>query len=484
MKIRLFTICGIGLLSALFCAFASEVEDGIIYEYENGAWWVIGAEQGVTDIVIPQYLWGDPEDKVGGIKQFAFWKSHIETVEVNVPQIQAYAFMSSHDLKEVTIGTNVKHIDPGAFLDCINLETLNISNGLIDIGDASFASTALQEIIIPKSVTSIGLAPFADCSKLVSISVDPSNSVFDSRDDCNAIITTSTNTLHTGCNSTIIPNSVIAIASNAFHMSGLTSINIPNSVIKIGQKAFQSCKSLEDVYIGESVKTLEAAAFQGCTALNVLYFNAISCDDFVGEIDNPFTNAYGTESLNHSIIFGEKVQRIPAFFAINNTNIRKLTIPNSVKTIGKKAFSGCIQLNDVTLGRSVNEIMECAFEGCPYINITSMNPIPPICDGMDVFHPNVYKYYQNIENILYVPKGCFPNYYSAPVWYLWRVIREKDFSAIYSDVNNDGEINIADINTVIDCILKGNQVTTSDVNCDGEVNIADINVIIDCILKG
>ena len=155
-------------------------------------------------------------------------------------------------------------------------------------------------------------------------------------------------------------------------------------------------------------------------------------------------------------------------------------IGHSATQIQERAFSGCTRLKDVTLGRSVNEIQGWAFEGCPHINVTSMNPTPPVCESKEVFPSEVYSF-----NILYVPKGCYSRYMNdLPVWGSWTIIHEKDFSEFYSDVNSDGEVNIADINTVIDCILKGNQISTSDVNCDGEVNIADINVIIDCILKG
>ena len=474
----------------------SSVVGGVKYESNNGTWWAVGVEDGITDIVIPQYLDGAHLEPVGGVKTFAFWQSKIETAEINAPQIEPYAFMSSHDLKKVTLGSKVKHIQTVAFLDCINLEILNISNGLTDIGEASFASTALNEIFIPQSVTSIGYIAFSDCKNLYSIKVASENIVYDSREDCNAIVETATNTLHTGCNGTVIPNSVTAIGPVAFHMSGIESIYIHDKVTTIGGAAFSSCHELVDVYIGKSIKSIANNAFGGCPCA-IFYFNAISCDDF----DESETGDYPFG--NSDITIGDSVQRIPAFFACGNSNLSKFSIPNSVNTIGKKAFSGCLnlkevvighsatqiqerafsgctRLKDVTLGRSVNEIQGWAFEGCRHINATSMNPTPPVCESKEVFPSNVYS-----SNILYVPKGCYSRYMNdLPVWGSWTIIHEKDFSEFYSDVNSDGEVNIADINTVIDCILKGNQISTSDVNCDGEVNIADINVIIDCILKG
>lgn len=54
---------------------------------------------------------------------------------------------------------------------------------------------------------------------------------------------------------------------------------------------------------------------------------------------------------------------------------------------------------------------------------------------------------------------------------------------ITGDVNRDGEVNIADVNTVIDLILEGGIMPTADVNGDGEINIADVNALIALILS-
>jgi hypothetical protein len=98
-------------------------------------------------------------------------------------------------------------------------------------------------------VTSID-GSFRGCSGLESIIVDSENKVYDSRNNCNAIIETSTNTLILGCKNTIIPQSVTSIGDYAFFgCSGLTSITIPSSVISIGIQAFWFCNNLTSVII-------------------------------------------------------------------------------------------------------------------------------------------------------------------------------------------------------------------------------------------
>ena len=113
---------------------------------------------------------------------------------------------------------------------------------------AFFGCLALTSITIPNSVADISDSAFGNCPSLESIVVEDGNPVFDSRDNCNAIIETETNTLLAGCKSTVIPNSVTTIARAAIaYSSGLTSIVIPNSVTSIGQYAFYDCTGLTSV---------------------------------------------------------------------------------------------------------------------------------------------------------------------------------------------------------------------------------------------
>ncbi len=133
---------------------------------------------------------------------------------------------------------------------------------------AFYGSSGLTSVTIPESVTSVGDRAFSDCSSLTSIKVDTGNTKYDSRNDCNAIIETATNTLIAGCKNTIIPNNVTSIGMGAFFIcSGLTPITIPNSVTSIGMHAFWKCSSLISVTIGNGVTTIGYEAFQVCTSL-------------------------------------------------------------------------------------------------------------------------------------------------------------------------------------------------------------------------
>ena len=100
---------------------------------------------------------------------------------------------------------------------------------------------------------------------MTTISVESGNTVYDSRNNCNAIVESATNTLMFGCKNTIIPNSVTSIGERAFEdCDGLTSITIPNSVTSIGEGAFYSCDGLTSISIPNSVTSIGEYAFEYC----------------------------------------------------------------------------------------------------------------------------------------------------------------------------------------------------------------------------
>jgi len=120
-------------------------------------------------------------------------------------------------------------------------------------------------------VTSIGGYAFRRCSGLITIKVDEANPIYDSRDNCSAIIETKTNELVIGCKNTVIPNSVTSIGNEAFSgCSSLTSVTIPNSVTSIGYYAFYGCSGLTSVTIPNSVTSIGKLAFEGCSGLTSL----------------------------------------------------------------------------------------------------------------------------------------------------------------------------------------------------------------------
>ena len=191
------------------------------------------------------------------------------TIPNSVTTIEGGAFAyCSGFTGDLVIPNSVTTIEESAFFTCYSFDgDLVIGNAVTTIGDGAFNSCdGFHGVLnIPSNVTSIGTDAFRYC-KFSGITVDPANTIFDSRGDCNAIIRTSTNELITGCVNTVIPNSVTAIGENAFcGIEELTSIDIPNSVTSIGAGAFAFCFDLTgDLTIPNSVRTIGSGAFFQC----------------------------------------------------------------------------------------------------------------------------------------------------------------------------------------------------------------------------
>ncbi len=179
-----------------------------------------------------------------------------ETIIPNsVTKIGDGAFSECSGLMSFEIPNSVKTIGNDAFFFCEGLLSIEIPNSVTAIGEFAFSGcVGLARIEIPSSVTKIGNWAFSECSGLRGLAVSADNPIYDSRENCNAIIERASNTLIQGCKNTFIPNSVTTIGKAAFfYCDGLTSIEIPNSVTTIEEAAFYGCSNLEKIYMMSSV---------------------------------------------------------------------------------------------------------------------------------------------------------------------------------------------------------------------------------------
>lgn len=316
--------------------------------------------------------------------------------------------------KNTTFPSSMTVIPDSMFYAHSDLTNFVIPPTVTRIGKDAFNRSGLTSITIPASVTSIGERAFCDCWSMTSIQVEEGNPVYDSRDNCNAIIETATNTLIEGCKGSTIPGTVTAIGKWAFQRKAPSSVTIPesvktiadsafyassnlsslvlgNGVETIGNYAFASCSDLRSITLGNSLTSIGTCAFSGTmTAINTDlegyivrdgqtddggYYHIEGNIDPYYEWDSWFYVYYYNDETGYTYennFYGspDDVYYVDAYGEVQYINLRvekvtySLVIPNSVTTIGNSAFSYCTGLGDIVLPNSLTEIGAATFANC------------------------------------------------------------------------------------------------------------------------
>ena len=151
-----------------------------------------------------------------------------------IDRINASAFEFCSHLKSIRIPSSVKVIEKWAFAECKALQEFTIPGHVEQIEHHAFNGCNLCEVFIPASVNFIGISAFACNPHLAKVVVSPDNPVYDSRDNCNAIIETKTNTMHTACVTTFFPRTVDKLADEVFNGLDRDTLTIPRQLKAIG----------------------------------------------------------------------------------------------------------------------------------------------------------------------------------------------------------------------------------------------------------
>ena len=406
------------LLSTCVTAFAttnSELSSNISWELSDTGVLTISGKG-----VMPEYTFDDPSpfsestdikkvvisSGVTNIGDYLFYNcSKIKTIEISetVTSIGCFSFFGCTSLKAINVNADnntftsvdgvlfnknktelvrfpaaklstsyivpygVKNISVAAFTNCINVDSVIISNTVSEIGFCAFAfSESIASVNLGNNLTHISDYCFFECNNISSVS---------------------------------IPDSIISIGELAFYgCDNLSEIEFGNGLVHLGALAFSGCTKLESVIIPESVKEIAEEVFLDCTNLNSIdlpdtieslgygafentaYYN--DTENWVEDvlyIDNYLVKA--KNSLSGSYIIKNNTIGIAneAFYGCNN--VTSIDIPDGLKFIGKSSFSGCKSIEYITMPDSIEIIGANAFSSCQSLkaisvpdNVSCINP--------------------------------------------------------------------------------------------------------------
>ena len=337
---------------------------------------------------------------------------NLRSIEIceGVLEIEKNAFQGCERLQKVIFPKSLRIIKDFAFCLCDKLKQVNLNEGLCQLGAHTFEN--LTSIIIPSSLVNIGIQAFG--CHLESIVVSKNNPKYDSREDCNALIESGSNTLMIGSNNTIIPNDIKIIGKHAFDSCNeLKEISIPNSCIRIEDYAFHYTEAIVNNLPG-NLEHIGDYAFSNCHVHNIdLPKNLkhigegafISCG--LSSISLPESLIYlGANAFGYNEIFEinipKNVQHVgylglkhcvkitvdpgnPTYDSRDNCNAiieskkdailsgcNSTTILSSIKVIGESSFRRCEDLTKVVIPNGVEEIERYAFCDCKNLKIVEI----------------------------------------------------------------------------------------------------------------
>ena len=350
------------------------------YDFEEGGIYYNVNEDGASVTVTHNWTdWDDFDDSllyVGDVTIPSNVTFNGTTYPVTIIGEQAFQYCVG--LTSIDIPNSVTTIGTYAFYDCSSLTNVTIPYSVTTIGDIAFGyCIGLTSFTLPNSVETFGeddyLNPLQGCSGLTNITVEPGNMEYDSRDNCNAIIKTATNTLLSGCQTTIIPRSVTCILTYAFDgCNNLTSIFIPNTVTSIigsydyyRSGLFAGCDNLVSIIVEEG---------------NPNYDSRENCNAII-------------ETATNTLIAG-----------CGNS-----VIPNTVTAIGNSAFGGCTSLSSINFPPSVKTIGENAFFNCSMTNLS--------LGQVDSIAPRAFNYCTQLKHVTIPNSVVVTQSYTAYQWF-------------------------------------------------------------------
>ena len=335
-------------------AFVSIINSGlysrdlkVLYQYQNsGNLFIPDSLEEIGSCALAGYFDSETLEFPNTLKKigsYAFYQSSIKSLKIpdTVTEIGDYAFYAT-GLKDFTMPASLERIGRAAFY-FTQITSALLSDTVKEIGDSAFCDCyGLVEARLPQRIEKLGSWAFSGCRELKSINLPETLTEIPDLAFCG-----------TGFTSIEMPNTVTRIGAQAFWGTDISELNIPNSVTSIGRLAFGCMRKLKSVYVPSSVTHFDAAPFSYASLSYEQGYAPILTEIIVAP-DNPaYTSIDG-------VLYDKDVTRLISCPAAKDT----IVIPNTVRTIGEGALSGCYKLKYVALNPNILTIEDFAFDYC------------------------------------------------------------------------------------------------------------------------
>ncbi|KAL7712162.1 hypothetical protein QTN25_010195 [Entamoeba marina] len=290
-------------------------------------------------------------------------------------------------IKKIQLSTNLKKICYNCFNSCHALQSINIPNSVILLGNNCFCNCAsLESITIPSSIVALGDTSFCFCSHLTSIKLPTTLTSIGERCfvSCYKLSTIT------------LPTSLKIIGQECFYQCGIKSIEIPESIQSIGFNCFSKCASLSNLTLQSPIKQFQ---FKVSYADSFLYqtFGIISNNIILTQYDvNLKMNEMEQLQVNsNEFIIPNGVVGLDNYAFSYQSNIKKIIIPTTITSIGKNCFEYCLSLQSITIPKTVQYVGDYCFYNCKALKSISIRPhlqINPNCyEGCDYYNNKLLK---------------------------------------------------------------------------------------------
>lgn len=254
-----------------------------------------------------------------------------------------FSCKGASNLCEIRLPAGMHTLRDGMFDGCTWLETLNMPQGVTEIGNRTFGGCKSLDVELPPQLERIGDKAFYRSGIKNAILPDTVCSIGSGAFEQTRSMVSAT-----------LPTTITAVPERMFYASYVERVSLPVGLQSIGKAAFFNCMHLTDLQLPEGLITIEGSAFSGCTVLKEL--------TLPGSLKHVGEKVFGGSNIEIVHVEEGITELAPVMFA--DCPLTQVDLPNTLTTIQDAAFYNCTKLKEITLPNSVTQLGEGVFQGC------------------------------------------------------------------------------------------------------------------------